>query len=1813
MRSTADRWSLGTRIALLLTATGLALPALAAGTGLTGEYFTANNFTGTKTNRTDPTIDFDWGAGSPGIGTLGANNFSVRWAGQLEPRYSETYTFYVTADDGARLWVNDRPVAVRTFSATNTSVLAGQIVLTAGQRVNLRLEFIETTGNARARLEWASPSQAREVIPQSQLYPTTIVPELGGILKEHWFNLSGPAISTLTSFSNYPARPDGRDFLLNLECLATNWTDNFGTRVSGYLVPATNGNYTFAVAASETAQLWLSTDTNPANRQLIATVTNATAFRAWTSQTNQVSAAVTLSGGRKYFIELLHKAGAGDDHWSVGWRDGSGASFSVIDAAFLVPNGLDRPIPPQANFLDTLAQGHPRLFASAERFAWLQQQVSNNPTGQPAKWFTTIYNQATNALTNALIVYAPDNRGTILSEARATLDRITKLGFAWRMTGNTNFGARAWTELTNAGALTNWNPVHFLDVAEMTHTFALGYDWLYDYWTATQRTFLRTNIETKGLAAGFTQFSNNVSWSKPTGNNWNLVCNGGLAMGALALGSDSEAMAEQMLRTGTTNVAWVMQHFTTDNGLWYEGPGYWDYSTDYNFRQLAALESALGSDFGLSKIPNLGDAGMCAMLTTSAGRRSFNFADSGAGNVRGPQMFWWARRFLRPEYAFYERSNAAPEALDALLWEARGGDPAQAGVQPDLYFRGPTATTIHLPQEVGVFRSGWNDTRETWLAFKGGELGAPHGNLDAGSFVLETAGKRWAVDLGSDDYALPGYFSDTPAPGVDRWDYYRLRAEGNNCLVINPSSGPDTKLDQVSPTLLFQSETNGGRSLAILDLTPVMSNVVTRAWRGFQLFNGRRDVLVQDEIITSSPATAWWFMHVQTNTTDVAIDPDGTAATLTQGAERLWLKILAGTGTFRLTNAAPLPTSPNPPGQNANSNYAKLAIKLTSVTNTTLAVWLKPLATGETAPASNAFPALVPLATWTTADNEPPRANAGAVPGNEDLFLDVDLAAYALDAETPLAALRFAVFGASNGTVTLLPDGHTARFMPATNYSGPATFSFTVTDQFPDARLLFHYDYEPPDLADLYTVADRSFSARDGTLEVFGGGAADFTNATPAALGGLSTRALRLFEDGSNNMARLTRSIGSNEFNFSTADWTFATWVKRAASSNDDFILHLGNSAGFGPDNSLSLYFPSGASTLVLRHYLNTNLTDVAVTNAGFPTNQWSHVALVRDDTNLLLYADGTLLAATNGFAFALSQVPPVQIGGQASTNFQTQRYLNGFLDDTAMFSTALSGLEIEALAGGQNIASLGGARATNSIALDLWPVNDTPTAGATNVGTPQGQFADIDLRNLVGDVETAPSDLLFRVTNAVNGTVTLLGDGHTARFTAAASFSGAASFTFVTTDLGAVPAPFLHYGFEPPDLAADSLATDDAGFNRTGALSNLQAGALSYTNTGPGALAPETNALSLTQAGTNSGSKLTRTIATTDFNPNDSSWSFSGWFNRASTADDDFIFYLGTADGFGPNNELHLHGQGGQPHLRLFHYYASNSFDVGIIASNKAPVDGWHHAAVVFTRTNTATGVLELYVDGESQGSAEGFTLGMPRPTSAVFGGHTSASQGLLTRYFNGQLDDLTLFTNALSAAEVALLAARPLNQYVARRATNSVTLSITNSPPSFALVSGRVTGAGQTLLVTNSATDPQAPPQTLTFALLSTLSNATFAPATGVLTWRIPVALADTTNTVQVKVTDSGSPNLSATQSFFVTVLPLALPGVTPSAIAGGPVQLSVSGDAGPDYSVQASTNMSTWTNLFVTNSPSVPFNWTDTNAGGFLKRFYRVLLGP
>ena len=147
------------------------------GNGLRGEYFNNIDFTDSALIRTDSTVNFNWGSGSPDA-AIASNTFSTRWTGQIESRYTETYTFRTTTDDGVRLWVNDRLIIDAFIDQAPTSY-EGTIDLVAGEKTDIRLEYYENGGGAVARLFWSSDSQDLEIVPQSQLYSSdTSVPVL---------------------------------------------------------------------------------------------------------------------------------------------------------------------------------------------------------------------------------------------------------------------------------------------------------------------------------------------------------------------------------------------------------------------------------------------------------------------------------------------------------------------------------------------------------------------------------------------------------------------------------------------------------------------------------------------------------------------------------------------------------------------------------------------------------------------------------------------------------------------------------------------------------------------------------------------------------------------------------------------------------------------------------------------------------------------------------------------------------------------------------------------------------------------------------------------------------------------------------------------------------------------------------------------------------------------------------------------------------------------------------------------------------------------------------------------------------------------------------------------------------------------------------------------------------------------------------------------------------------------------------------------------------------------------------------------------
>ncbi len=208
-----------------------------------------------------------------------------------------------------------------------------------------------------------------------------------------------------------------------------------------------------------------------------------------------------------------------------------------------------------------------------------------------------------------------------------------------------------------------------------------------------------------------------------------------------------------------------------------------------------------------------------------------------------------------------------------------------------------------------------------------------------------------------------------------------------------------------------------------------------------------------------------------------------------------------------------------------------------------------------------------------------------------------------------------------------------------------------------------------------------------------------------------------------------------------------------------------------------------------------------------------------------------------------------------------------------------------------------------------------------------------------------------------------------------------------------------------------------------------------------------------------------------------------------------------------------------------------------------------------------------------------------------------------------------LTASNNVTSGtSNVTIIATAGLLSHATTVALTLNAILPTNTAPLLAAIASPTLNVGQTVAFTASATDTDSPPQTLAFALLAGPTNATLTPSSGAFAFRPLVNQAGSTNQFTLKVSDNGAPPLSATQSFSVAVNPLSSPGISRLGLAGGKVGFIVSGQSGPDYAIQISTNLTQpWSSYFLTNSPAMPFFWSDPGTSNMPQRFYRVKLGP
>ncbi len=570
-----------------------------------------------------------------------------------------------------------------------------------------------------------------------------------------------------------------------------------------------------------------------------------------------------------------------------------------------------RPPKPQS-VLRTLNERHPRLMLDAAALGSIRKSVAGDPVA--ARIHTRILANADLALKQSPPKHRLRDGRRLLYVSSEVLQRVTTLAYAFHMTGRKDYVERAWADLDAAAGFKDWNPAHFLDTAVMTCALAIGLDWLWHQWTPEQRTRLREAIVKLGLEPAMEVYQADRGWHR-VDYNWNQICNAGIAMGALAVAEDEPRLAREIVARAIASIPRAMEAYAPD-GAGKEGVGYWAFGSQYNIMLLASLDSALGKDFGLAGIDGFRQSGAYQIYLSGAGRMSFDFGDCNHYALSTPQHFWMGRRYGIPAYSSF-RYNALRERSDGGVWDLLWFD-ADVAKNPsaqlplDRHFAGA---------EVASMRDSWVDSHGFTVALQGGSNRWTHRHYDLGSFILEADGVRWIIDSGKERETYQRHVNRQ-----NREDFYRVRAEGHNTLVIDPDKGPGQEPDGLAAFTSFESRPDTAK--AVLNLTPAFRDQARRIERTFELFRGKSFV-VTDDITCRKASDIHSFFHTAA---EVELSPDKRQATLRQAGKSLVANLLSpDDAVFEVLPARPGRASPNPPKQASNDGRRKLAVELKDV------------------------------------------------------------------------------------------------------------------------------------------------------------------------------------------------------------------------------------------------------------------------------------------------------------------------------------------------------------------------------------------------------------------------------------------------------------------------------------------------------------------------------------------------------------------------------------------------------------------------------------------------------------------------------------------------------------------------------------------------------------------------------------------------------------------------------------------------------------------------------------------------------------------
>lgn len=550
-------------------------------------------------------------------------------------------------------------------------------------------------------------------------------------------------------------------------------------------------------------------------------------------------------------------------------KEGENSGFLLMHGVGHVPNNseVDAPLTYADYYFiealvrfsrldDSATREHPKLFLKADTFETISQRLARGDR-TVTLLHGEVMREADDALESQPIERIFDASGRrILQQSRRAIKNISSCAYAYRMTGDARYSRRAISDMEQVCAFESWNPSHFLDVGEMATAIAIGYDWLYDVLTPSQRQMFESSVLEKAVKLGL----------EPQGfymnaNNWNQVCTGGMVMAALSVLGPENEWTQKLLDYAMEYNRNCMELMYYPDGIYSEGPVYWEYGTMYELMMIDAMESFLGHDSGLYATAGLERSADFIRFSVGSTGLLFNFSDN-VSNPKGSVPLWffasrkddasllrWDRMLLeRGEIRTTENERFLP--LLAVLASRMDFDDAPADNRD--FFCGDGVNPVFM------VHTDWTySPSDKYLAVKGGTADTTHAHMDAGEFVFDAFGYRWAQDPDRENYAMWENIckeagGDLWALGQEslRWKIRRYNNTMHNTLTIN---GKDHCVK--GKATLAGTFAGGHAKGGVLDMTGLFGEDVKAAYRTVCLVDDGY-LEVTDSIVANDTAPA---------------------------------------------------------------------------------------------------------------------------------------------------------------------------------------------------------------------------------------------------------------------------------------------------------------------------------------------------------------------------------------------------------------------------------------------------------------------------------------------------------------------------------------------------------------------------------------------------------------------------------------------------------------------------------------------------------------------------------------------------------------------------------------------------------------------------------------------------------------------------------------------------------------------------------------------------------------------------------------------